>query len=208
MVCTSGAKDRATVAHVGGEMKLVDILARELEEWPHEEAKLCVQDRDGSRDVKFSASTDSPVFDKSDGVWRYALGDAWRGESMIGSFKFVASKLADDSETAVMTRSQWQAARSAYLASIQPERDAEISKIVESALQTQQGGTHYKDMALQPWEAIDAWLTHEQHMGYLLGTALAYLARYNAEGVGKGGMQDVKKAVHTLQRMIEVSEKE
>ena len=79
--------------------------------------------------------------------------------------------------------------------------------MVPSALQTQQGGTHYKDMALQPWEAIDAWLTHEQHLGYLLGTAMAYLARYNADGVGKGGMQDVKKAVHTLQRMIEVSEK-
>lgn len=111
-------------------MKLVEILARELMAWPHDEAKICVQDRDGSRDVKFSASTNPPVFDKDDGVWRYALDDGWRGKNMRGSLKFVASELACDAEISVITRNQWQAARAAYLASIQPERDAEIAKVV------------------------------------------------------------------------------
>lgn len=176
-------------------MKLVDILARELEEWPHEEAKLCVQDRDGSRDVKFSASTDSPVFDKSDGVWRYALGGAWRGESMSGSLKFVASKLADDAETAVMTRSQWQAARAAYLTSIQPERDAEITQIVESALQIQQGGTHYKDLKIQPIEYI-----HANGLDFFQGNIVKYATRHK----DKNGAQDLRKIIHYAQLAIEL----
>lgn len=77
-----------------------------------------------------------------------------------------------------------------------------------SALDTQQGGSHYRDMKIQPWAVMEAWLTPEQHAGYLLGTAVAYLARYNAAGVGKGGMADVHKAIHTLQRMVEVVEDE
>lgn len=75
-----------------------------------------------------------------------------------------------------------------------------------SALDTQEGGDHYKRMGVQPWEAFEAWLTLEQHQGYLLGTAIAYLARFNSEGVGKGGIIDVKKAIHCLQRMVEISE--
>lgn len=166
-------------------MKLVDILARELEEWP--EAAEVAKQSDITAQIYF--------YNRQSDDLRHL------------SFDPSTRRRAEDCNLAFVTRKQWQTARAAYLASIQPERDAEISEIVESALQIQQGGTHYKDMALQPWEAIDAWLTHEQHMGYLLGTALAYLARYNAEGVGKGGMQDVKKAAHTLQRMIEVSAK-
>lgn len=51
---------------------------------------------------------------------------------MSGSLKFVASELACDAEISVITRNQWQAARAAYLASIQPERDADIKRVVES----------------------------------------------------------------------------
>ena len=73
-----------------------------------------------------------------------------------------------------------------------------------NALDTQEGGDHYRTMGLQPWQAFEHWLTPEQHKGYLLGTALAYLARYNSAGEGKGGMVDVKKARHCLQRMEEI----
>ena len=31
----------------------------------------------------------------------------------------------------------------------------------KSALDTQVGGSHYKDMAIQPWQAMEAWLTPE-----------------------------------------------
>lgn len=73
-----------------------------------------------------------------------------------------------------------------------------------SALDTQVGGQHYKDMAIQPWEAMEAWMTPEQFAGFLLGSAVAYLARFNAQGVGKGGRMDIEKAQHCLERMLEV----
>lgn len=66
----------------------------------------------------------------------------------------------------------------------------------------QVGGTHYQDMAVQPWDALESWLTPEGFRGYLLGTAIAYLARVNASGSGKGGRQDVEKAMHTLERFM------
>ena len=68
-----------------------------------------------------------------------------------------------------------------------------------SALERQVGGDHYKKMDIQPWQAARAWLTPEQFKGYMVGTALAYLARVNAQGDGKGGDLDIAKAMHTLE---------
>ena len=69
-----------------------------------------------------------------------------------------------------------------------------------SALDSQVGGAHYKDMAVQPWQALEAWLTPEEYRGYHKGVAIAYLAREQS----KGGMQDIEKAMHHLQRLIEM----
>lgn len=69
-----------------------------------------------------------------------------------------------------------------------------------SALDTQVGGAHYRDMAIQPWEAMEAWLTPEEYRGYQKGVAIAYLAREQQ----KGGLQDIEKAIHHLQRLVEV----
>ena len=74
------------------------------------------------------------------------------------------------------------------------------------ASDTQVGGTHYKDMAVQPWDAMAAWMTPEQFSGFLLGSAVAYLARVNTVGkAGKGGRQDVAKAAHYLAKWLEVN---
>lgn len=72
---------------------------------------------------------------------------------------------------------------------------------VQSALDTQIGGDHYKTMGeFQPWSVLQAWLTPEEFRGYMKGTAIAYLARERQ----KGGDQDVSKATHTLQGLIEL----
>lgn len=73
-----------------------------------------------------------------------------------------------------------------------------------SALDTQVGGSHYKDMAIQPWQAMEAWLTAEEYRGYHKGVAIAYLARER----DKGGMEDIKKAIHHLQRLVETVQDE
>ena len=71
-----------------------------------------------------------------------------------------------------------------------------------SALDVQEGGDHYKKLgAYQPWEVLRRWLTPEEFRGYMKGTAIAYLAREQ----DKGGMQDIRKAGHTLQGLVELS---
>ena len=60
------------------------------------------------------------------------------------------------------------------------------------------GGDHYKKHGdLQPWDVITAW-----NLGYLDGTALKYIARWR----DKGGINDIKKAIHFLEKFIEVEE--
>lgn len=75
-----------------------------------------------------------------------------------------------------------------------------------NASNTQIGGDHYKAMGeFQPWDVLQHWLTPEQFNGFLLGSAIAYLGRYNTTGVaGKGGTIDLQKAAHYLDKLIEV----
>jgi hypothetical protein len=64
----------------------------------------------------------------------------------------------------------------------------------------QVGGTHYKEMAVTPWEFLQSCLTREELRGYFKGEAIVYLAREGA----KGGAVDVSKARHVLQRLEEL----
>ena len=67
-----------------------------------------------------------------------------------------------------------------------------------AANELQYGGDHYKKYGnLQPWDVVLAW-----DLGYLEGTALKYIARWQ----DKGGIQDIKKAIHFLEKLIEVEE--
>jgi hypothetical protein len=45
------------------------------------------------------------------------------------------------------------------------------------AKETQVGGSHYKDMPIQPWDALEAWMTLDEIRGYHKGVAISYLAR-------------------------------
>jgi hypothetical protein len=71
--------------------------------------------------------------------------------------------------------------------------DPEIEE--ESALQTQVGGSHYKDMKIQPAE-----YTHANGIGHLAGDAIAYISRYKS----KNGRQDLEKAIHSIQLLIQL----
>lgn len=72
-----------------------------------------------------------------------------------------------------------------------------------SALDTQEGGDHYRKMgAYQPWEVLAKWMTPDELRGFAKGTVIAYLAREQ----DKGGRLDIKKAMHTLQIYLELSE--
>lgn len=66
----------------------------------------------------------------------------------------------------------------------------------------QVGGEHYRNKSIQPWDALAAWMTLQEYSAYCRGTAIAYLARCN----DKGGLTDIKKARHYLDKLIEVIE--
>jgi hypothetical protein len=70
--------------------------------------------------------------------------------------------------------------------------------VAMSANDKQIAGTHYKDLEPEPWDVVLNW-----GLGYLDGTALKYIARWR----NKNGVEDLKKAVHFIQKLIEEEEK-
>ena len=63
----------------------------------------------------------------------------------------------------------------------------------------QVGGDHYLRRAIQPWDAMAVWMTAEQLEGFLRGNVIKYLARYP----DKNGLEDLRKARHYLDKLIE-----
>jgi hypothetical protein len=64
----------------------------------------------------------------------------------------------------------------------------------------QVGGEHYRDKTIQPWDAMQAWMTPEQFKGFLWGNVIKYIARWQ----DKGGIEDLRKARHYMDKLIEV----
>lgn len=69
-----------------------------------------------------------------------------------------------------------------------------------SANETQIGGEHYRSKTIQPWDAMQAWMTPEQFKGFLWGNVVKYIARWQ----DKGGVEDLRKARHYMDKLIEV----
>jgi len=63
-----------------------------------------------------------------------------------------------------------------------------------SALNTQVGGSHYKNMKIQPIEHLLA-----NDIGFVEGSVIKYVSRWRA----KGGIRDLEKARHLLSLLIE-----
>jgi len=70
-----------------------------------------------------------------------------------------------------------------------------------SADEKQVGGTHYKDMTVQPWTVMQAVLTHEEFVGFLKGNIIKYGMRSGR----KDGTDDSGKLQHYLEKLKEVS---
>lgn len=66
---------------------------------------------------------------------------------------------------------------------------------MKTAKQTQIGGSHYCDMAIQPVEFI-----HRNGIGFMEGCAIKYLCRWRK----KNGIEDLEKAKHFIDLLIEM----
>lgn len=62
-------------------------------------------------------------------------------------------------------------------------------------LDVQVGGSHYKDMAIQPVEFI-----HANGIGYFEGNVIKYVARWRK----KNGLADLEKARHYIDLLIDL----
>jgi hypothetical protein len=67
------------------------------------------------------------------------------------------------------------------------------------ANEIQVGGTHYKGKSIQPWDYIAA-----NDIGYFEGNIIKYISRWK----DKGGVDDLKKARHYLDKLIELKSEE
>lgn len=66
------------------------------------------------------------------------------------------------------------------------------------------GGDHYLNMGVEPWKALEDWLTLTEFVGYLRGTTIAYLARAGRKDTSRTLLEDLSKAHHCLEKLLEV----
>jgi hypothetical protein len=76
------------------------------------------------------------------------------------------------------------------------ERNARLDPLPK-ANEVQVDGDHYRQLGVQPWDAIRDW-----GLGFLDGNVVKYIARYRR----KHGLVDLHKARHYLQKLIEEEE--
>lgn len=69
---------------------------------------------------------------------------------------------------------------------------------VSTANDRQVAGDHYKSKAIQPWDYIAS-----NNIGYLEGNVIKYVSRWR----DKGGLADLEKARHYLDKLIELEGK-
>jgi hypothetical protein len=67
----------------------------------------------------------------------------------------------------------------------------------------QVGGSHYKDLTLEPWEVAEAWCSVEERRGHFKISLLQYISRWDK----KGGVLDLEKGLHHLEEWIRMEKK-
>lgn len=63
----------------------------------------------------------------------------------------------------------------------------------------QEGGDHYLNMGIQPWDVVDTW-PHEQRIGAYRFGALKYLMRMGSKDESQ---QEIAKGHHYMRKLLE-----
>ena len=87
---------------------------------------------------------------------------------------------------------------------IKDEDEMRANKVEETADQIQVGGDYDKNQAgIQPLSVIESLMSPDQFKGFLRGSVINHIARCDK----KGGAEDLEKARHYLDKLIEVCER-
>jgi len=65
---------------------------------------------------------------------------------------------------------------------------------IRASLKMQEGGSHYKDLKIQPIEYI-----HANNLGYIEGNVVKYITRHSQ----KNGAEDIRKVIHYCELLLE-----
>lgn len=76
-------------------------------------------------------------------------------------------------------------------------------KVPRKASDTQVGGTHYKDMGIEPWDVVDTWPL-EQRIGAYRYAALKYQMRM---GMKDERLLEAEKGLQCQQKLVETLRK-
>ena len=79
------------------------------------------------------------------------------------------------------------------------KEELESVGIYEKASSIQEGGSHYKKYSIEPIDFITA-----NNLSYIQGNVIKYIVRYK----DKNGLEDLKKAKHYIDLLIELEYKE
>jgi len=75
-----------------------------------------------------------------------------------------------------------------------PPKKTSLDRLEDKAFAKQEGGTHYKDMPIQPMQ-----YSMENKLDALQHTIIKYVSRFRK----KGGIEDLEKAKHCIDMLIE-----
>ena len=78
------------------------------------------------------------------------------------------------------------------------QTDEDLIKTTPAALDGQVGGSHYKNMKIQPVE-----FCHINNIPYIEATVIKYICRWRK----KDGIKDLEKAKHFIDLLIELESK-
>lgn len=143
-------------------------------------------------------STDN---EKENRVWAYLVAN--RQASVVDVAE--ACDVEDEFVQAMMDRigsENWRENVSPFFEADIPDTDDGIistANAVAGADDVQVGGSHYKDMPLQPWAVMEALLTREEFIGFLKGNIIKYSMRQ-----GRKGEDDGQKGQHYIDKLNEV----
>lgn len=176
-------------------MKLVEILARELKEWPAKECMAISQDRNG-----YVYFWKTPDIECREGDWGSSSGHAL----LDTDWSCGQRDLAHDQATAIVTRAQWQEAREALskpadfpslaakMCGIDMREDSKHSNLDNPPV----GATHYIGCS----EGIVDWWMREPGNNWYVW---AWTAKHWALDTPSAGQKNLMKPIHESLRKKE-----
>lgn len=136
------------------------------------------------------ARSSTTFYVDENGLWKHTTSDLNRADK-IHTWESTAMKKKEALDEALMTHTEaW---------TVPPDfgdnYDTILDTLSKPAMQRQAGGAHYKNLAIQPLE-----YAQRNQLNYAEANVVKYVSRHRQ----KGGREDIEKAIHMLECLLEL----